>query len=273
MEWLWLILLGFGAGAYGVMVGAGGGFVLSPALLIFFDLEPEVVAGTSLALVASNSISGAIAFRRMGLVDRRSGLLFAGAAIPGSVLAPFVLTAVAGGVFRFLFGALLIALAAQMIVRPQVSAASPRRTKAAAGALTSRQITTDAGEVYRYEFNEGLATSINLFLGFIASFFGTGGGFLRTPILVYVFGFPVRVAVATSVFALSFYTTAGAITHASLGHVDVYPTFVFAGIGLLVGGQIGARLTGRVRAPWILRLLVLLLLGMGITLVVNAFQG
>ena len=86
MEWLWLILLGFGTGAYSVLVGAGGGFILGPALLIFFDLEPRVVVGTALALVAINSIAGSQAYRRMGLIDYRSGLLFAAAAIPGSVL-------------------------------------------------------------------------------------------------------------------------------------------------------------------------------------------
>ena len=52
MDWLWLALLGFGTGAYGTLVGAGGGFILGPALLIFFDMEPQVVAGTALAAVA-----------------------------------------------------------------------------------------------------------------------------------------------------------------------------------------------------------------------------
>ena len=33
MDLLWLVLLGFGTGAYGVLVGAGGGFILGPVLL------------------------------------------------------------------------------------------------------------------------------------------------------------------------------------------------------------------------------------------------
>ena len=51
MELMLLALLGIGTGAYGVLVGAGGGFILGPILLLFLDLEPEVVAGTVLASV------------------------------------------------------------------------------------------------------------------------------------------------------------------------------------------------------------------------------
>ena len=274
MDWLWLRQLGFGTGAYGVLVGAGGGFILGPVFLIFFDMEPRVVAGTALALVAINSISGSQAYQRMGLVDYRSGLLFAAVAIPGSVLAPFVLTTVAEDTFRILFGLLLIAIAVRLVVRPRVAESSPTRQAAHAGRMVrSRRIDAATGQVFDYEFNEASATSFNFVLGFISSFFGTGGGFLRTPILVYAFNFPVRVAVATSVFTLSFYTTAGAVTHASLGHVDWYPSFVWAGIGLVVGGQIGARLSGRVRGPWIFRLLLLVVLALGIKLLVDGIQG
>ena len=274
MEWLWLILLGFGTGIYGVLVGAGGGFILGPMLLIFFDLEIETVAGTALALVAVNSISGGFTYRRMGLVDRRSGLLFAAAAIPGSLIGPFVLSTVTGSVFRILFGVLLLVLAAFLAFRPDVSKRGPKEAVAIGGRLVrSREITSESGEVYRYQFNEVLATSLNFVLGFISSFFGTGGGFLRTPILVYGFNFPIQVAVATSIFTLAFYTTAGALTHAALGHVDWFPTFFWAGIGLVAGGQIGARLVTRIKGVWIIRLLLVLVLALGIRLIFEGVLG
>ena len=87
LQWLWLLLMGFGTGVYGVLVGAGGGVILGPLLLLFFGKPPEVVAGTVLALVAVNGISGGFTFRRMGIVDKRSAYLFALAAMPGSVIA------------------------------------------------------------------------------------------------------------------------------------------------------------------------------------------
>ena len=294
LELVWLVLLGLGTGTFGILVGAGGGVILAPMLLIFSDMSPEVVAGTSLALVAINSFSGSVVYQRLRLVDRRSGLLFAAAAIPGSLIAPFIVEVVAGGIFRALFGLLLIGLAVHLLVRTRIHvrtgaglvlgalaarigahsmnrANNPARSGSLTSATaTSRQIRTSSGEVYKYKFNEALATGFNVILGFVSAFFGTGGGFLLTPVLVTAFRFPVRVAVATSVFALSIYTAVGATVHASLGHVDWYPTFVWAGVGLIIGGRIGARLGGTIRSVWIIRLLVVLLLGIGIRLMMDS---
>ena len=266
--------MGIGTGTYGVLIGTGGGVVIVPVLLLFSDMEPQAVAGTSLALVSVNSISGSVAYRALGLIDHRSGLLFAAAAIPGSVVAPFALKAVAGDAFRVLFGLLLIALAVHILLRrgePERPAPVSSHPGSAGGAV--RRITTSEGETFQYQFNEALATSFNVILGFISAFFGTGGGFLRTPVLVAAFSFPVRVAAATSIFALSIYATVGTVVHASLGHVDWYPTLVWAGIGLLVGGQMGARLSSLLGGVWILRLLVILLITMGLRVTAQGLWG
>ena len=58
-------------------------------LLILFDFDPEIAAGTSLTLVALNSFAGTYTYTRLGFVDVRSGILFAVVAIPGSIIAPF----------------------------------------------------------------------------------------------------------------------------------------------------------------------------------------
>ena len=237
-----LLLLGFGTGAYGVIVGAGGGFIIVPALILLFNMGPTAAAGTSVAVVALNSLSGSAAYSRMGLVDYRSGLLFAAAAIPGAVTAPFVHRSVSDDTFS--------------------GAESPFSA--------TRRVVTRQGVEYKYRFNEVLATSFNVVLGFISSFFGIGGGFIRTPVLVHAFGFPVLPAVATSIFALTFYTAAGAIVYAVQGHVDWYPTFLWIGVGLIGGAQVGARLVGRIGALWVLRLLLALVLVMGAWLL---FQG
>ncbi|MDA1347954.1 MAG: sulfite exporter TauE/SafE family protein [Chloroflexi bacterium] len=274
LDWLWLLLLGLGTGTYGVLVGAGGGFILAPALLIFFDIEPGVVAGTSLALVAINSVSGTFAYRRLGLIDYRSALLFAAAAIPGSVIGPFVVKQVHGDTFRIAFGILLIALTVQMALRSIRLAVRPKKFATAAGfSVRGRRIVTKSGQVFEYRFNEALATSINVALGFMSSFFGTGGGFIRTPLLITAFGFPVRVAVATSVFTLSIYTLAGTATHASLGHIDWYPTLIWAGLGVIVGGQVGAMLGGRLQSRSILWLLMVVLFALGTSLLVQGLAG
>ena len=269
LQWTLTALVGVVSGAYGVLVGAGGGFIVSPVLLTLSDTEPETIAGTVLTAIAVNSILVAWTYRGMKMVDYRSGLLFAAAAVPGAVIGAFVVGEVASEIFRTLFGVLLVLLAIQLAVRPRVPEDVQTGELRHLISLTVRRrnIRTESGEEYSYEFNEALATSFNVILGFISSFFGIGGGFLRTPILVIAFGFPVRIAAATSVFALAIYGTAGALTHAALGHIELFPTLVFVTAGIVVGGQIGARVSGRIRGAWALRMLMVVVLALGIRLI------
>ncbi len=276
LDWILMALLGVGSGAYGVLVGAGGGFILSPMLLLAFDSEdPEVVAGTVLAAIAINSILVALIYIRMKVVDYRSALLFAAAAAPGAVIGAFGVGAVAPGLFRTLFGVLLLLLALQLALRPSVpgnvQVDQPRHLISAT--VRERRIQTASGQEYRYEFNEALATSFNVALGFISSFFGIGGGFLRTPMLVLAFGFPVRIAAASSVFALAIYGSAGALTHGYLGHIELFPTLLFIGAGLVIGGQVGALLSGRVQGAWVMRMLLVVVLLLGIRLIWQGVAG
>lgn len=275
-----LLAIGISTGIYGVLVGAGGGFILAPVLILFFSKDPEVAAGTSLALVSINSISGFIAYKKTGFIDVRSGVLFAAAAVPGSVLAPFVLDAMPGDIFRTLFGVLLLALAFHMILRRGRNEDEGdyleseiifdlRIPKWMDFTITERKINTSIGTTFIYKFNEFMAVTFNLILGFVSSFFGTGGGFLRTPVLVSAFSFPVKVAVATSIFSLSFYATIGALAHAYNQNIEWYPTLVWTGIGLVLGGQVGARVAQRIRSFWILKLLLLVVLFLGIQLVLE----
>ena len=276
LDWILMVLLGVFSGAYGVLVGAGGGFILSPMLLLLFDTEePEMVAGTVLAAIAINSILVAIRYIRMKVVDYRSALLFAGAAAPGAVIGAFGVSAVAPEIFRTLFGILLLLLALQLAFRPNIvrvlRIGQARRLISLP--VSQRHITTATGQEYRYEFNETLATSFNVVLGFISSFFGIGGGFLRTPVLVLAFGFPVRIAAASSVFALAIYGSAGALTHGYLGNIELFPTLLFIGTGLAAGGQIGAMLSGRIGGVWVMRMLLVVVFLLGVRLIWQGVAG
>lgn len=270
MDWLYLLILGIATGIYGVMVGTGGGVILVPTLLILFNFEPAIAAGTSMVLVAVNSFSGSIFYIRENLVDKRSGLMFALAAVPGSLIAPFVLKEVSPEAFRILFGILLTSLSIFLIYRTfitrQISSEVSNKIR-----FGSRQYRWTSGkEIYSYKYNEILAALFNFCLGFISAFFGTGGGFLRTPVLVTFFGFPLRVAVATSIFALSIYSTTGAAVHTVLGHTEWFPTVLAVSPGLLLGSRIGVWFSSRVPSKGIVVMLSILLMVMGVRLTLQA---
>ena len=91
---LWLIPLGFFAGGYGTLIGAGGGFVLAPALLLLYPGEaPETITSISLASVFFNALSGTLAYAKSKRIDYKSGFIFSLADMPGAVLGALATTA------------------------------------------------------------------------------------------------------------------------------------------------------------------------------------
>ena len=81
------VIVGFFATSYGVLVGAGGGFIIGPTLMLLFDFSPQSAVGTSILCVSIASLSGAISYLRLKIVDVRSTILFSIAAMPGAILA------------------------------------------------------------------------------------------------------------------------------------------------------------------------------------------
>ena len=85
-----LCLLGFAVGAFGTVVGAGGGFILTPVLLLIYPQDsPALITAISLLVVFFNASSGTVAYTRLRRVDFRSGIVFGGATVPGSILGVF----------------------------------------------------------------------------------------------------------------------------------------------------------------------------------------
>ena len=119
---LWLVPVGFAVGVYGTLIGAGGGFVLMPVLLILYPKEaPNLLASISLAVVFLNALSGSVAYARMRRIDYRAGLLFAAAATPGAVAGAFTTSLVPRRLFDLIFGILMITGAVFLILFTHLS--------------------------------------------------------------------------------------------------------------------------------------------------------
>ena len=70
-----LICAGFIVGAAGTLIGAGGGFILVPLLILTHpEYSPEIVTAISIAIVASNATSGSIAYSSSGRIDYKAGI-------------------------------------------------------------------------------------------------------------------------------------------------------------------------------------------------------
>jgi hypothetical protein len=117
-----------------------------------------------------------------------------------------------------------------------------------------RLLVDASGERHHYRVDVWKGVLVSLVVGVISSVFGIGGGIIHVPFLIVVLGLPVHVATATSHFVLAISALAGALTFLALGHIH-FPTVGLMGVGILLGAQVGARLSTGTRADVIRRVL------------------
>ena len=268
--------VGILATSYGVLVGAGGGFIIGPTLMLFFDFTPQSAVGTSILCVSIASLSGAISYLRLKIVDIRSTILFAIAAMPGAILAVIGLEKINSGIFNILF-ALILSLTGLYVYWSPSKSEKDNNSKKFENTkktlwLTKREINSSSGEKFRYIFIEPIATSVNIIFGFISSFFGIGGGPLRTPTLVYFFNFPVKVATATSVATMSIYTLFGSFAHYLNGNVEV-SAVIPLGLGGIIGSQIGVIISKRLKGRLVMKLLSVAMIVIAISMAIEGFNN
>ena len=264
-QYLWLIPWGFVIGAYGTLIGAGGGFILVPLLILFFPQEsPVIITSISLAVVFFNALSGSVAYARMGRVDYRSGLIFSAATIPGAVLGALSTALLPRRILDAVLGIVMIGASLYLALHREGEIEETGR-----GAVCGlrREITEADGTRHAYSFNPLLGAALSMAVGFFSSLLGIGGGIIHVPALVNLLNFPVHIATATSHFILAIMALTGTVVHIVTGNFYRGSRRTIAlSIGVVLGAQLGAWLAGRIHGRWILLGLALALCLLGIRL-------
>lgn len=253
------LLLGLGVGLLGTLVGAGGGFILTPLLLLLFPERPsEIITATSLSVVGLNALSGSIAYYRLGRIDIKTSLTYGLAAFPWVVIGVFATTKIPRGPFDIMLGLLLLALCLSLMRRPP----EIRRDAAQENdGMVARHIVDRAGNVYEYRFRYRLGIWMSTGVGFLSSFFGIGGGPLYVPLMIQVLRIPAHIATATSQCLLLFTIGTAVLIHFFQGNLQTMGGLVLPlAIGAIVGAQAGAYLSERVGSNALKRILALLLI-------------
>jgi uncharacterized membrane protein YfcA len=99
---------------------------------------------------------------------------------------------------------------------------------------------------------------VGVLSGILSAFFGIGGGTVLVPAFIYLFGFPIQVAIGTSLLAIIPTTLVGSWRHWGYGNVNL-ATALWVGLFAAVGAVLGAYLTTKV-PPLLLRKLFALFL-------------
>ncbi|MEM7286836.1 MAG: sulfite exporter TauE/SafE family protein [Actinomycetota bacterium] len=243
-----LVALGLFVGLYGTIIGAGGGFVMIPALVLLFDLQGATAVGTGAVALMVIGLTGAASYSRSGLVAWPVAAWFAVGAIPLALLSAWLLAnRIDADAFIGILGVLLLALA--------VIVATGRHQHRAGGAeLPARP--------------DRLVPSGAL-VGLTSGTFAVGGGLVTVPILERVQRMVAHRATATTSATAWASSFAGSVGHTIAGNVEWDNAGVLA-VAAMAGSAIGAKVAGRL-APGTVRALVAVgLVAAGVPLVVDA---
>jgi uncharacterized membrane protein YfcA len=243
-----LVFFGVAVGTVGTLIGAGGGFLIIPVFLFIYpDKSPAVLTAVSLAVICANATSGSIAYAKMKRINYRAGILFALAAIPGSIAGAIIVEYISLAAFDVVFGITLIAVGVYLFISGKQFASHP----------------SHADVIPHYNLLLGMVISV--FVGLLSSLLGIGGGIIHVPMMVYILRFPVHLATATSHFVLAIMTLAGTIVHICQGNLTgQWYTVLMLTAGVIVGAQIGAAISQKFKSSWIIRILAVALMIVGV---------
>jgi uncharacterized protein len=111
---VWPFLLTLAIGIFGVLMGAGGGFLLNPLLISLWPLPHTVVAGTVMPTVAFSQASGIFNYSKIKFINWKLGVTMGIATLAGGFIGPKLTELITLDQYKFVFGWILIVLAALM---------------------------------------------------------------------------------------------------------------------------------------------------------------
>jgi len=248
----YLIGIGGSVGLLSGLVGVGGGFLLTPALMMI-GVPPIVAAASGSCQMVATSSSGVAAHFRMGNVDTKMGGVLLVGGLVGAALGVRAIKLLrelgeADLVITLTYIVMLGTLGTYMFVE------SLRRLRRGALVDKSDKVRRTQGLLDRLPWQvhfprSGVRHSLLLplalssLVGLLATIMGVGGGFIMLPMMVYLLFMPTHVAVGTSLFQILFLCVG--ITYMQATTNQTIDLILALGLALAssVGAQIGARLS------------------------------
>ena len=217
------------------LFGQGGGVLYTP-LQVWSGVDFHTAAPISLFLILIISISSTLVFRKAHQVDWRTALAMEvpttlGAFI-GGILAQYVSSRTLG-----LLLSILLLTAGWFMLHPPKGSIHRQRNPHPSHWVWQRSI---YGETYQLDLC--LMLPVMTTVGLLTSMVGIGGGALKVPIMILLFGIPVPIAIGSSAFMVGLTAAAGLLGHISAGGFNWTAALLLA-IPVFIGGQIGSRLS------------------------------
>lgn len=257
------IAIGLCAGLITGCIGAGGGFIITPALMAA-GVKGILAVGTDLFHIFAKAIMGTAVHKKLGNVSVKLAIAFlvgsAGGVFIGGAINrglydkdPVLSEAFISLVYAVLLGFLgFYALADFLRSRKSKDAGDAHGGSTGMTPLALK--VQDIKVPPRIRFDEdyvpggkkisGVVVAIGgVVVGIMAAIMGVGGGFITFPMFVYVFGVSSMTTVGTDILQIIFTAGLGAMTQYAIYGYVFYTLAMGMLLGSLIGIQIGALTT------------------------------
>jgi uncharacterized protein len=260
------IFVGLGAGLITGCIGAGGGFIIAPALMSA-GVKGILAVGTDLFHIFAKAIMGSVIHRKMGNVSVPLALVFLIGSIFGATTGGYInrvlyeINPVLSDAFITTIYALMLGLLGSYAM---IDYLKSRKSGTSGDAHGGKTEGADLGAVPRklqnmnippmVRFDEGLVPGgrriswvflvlSGALVGLAAGIMGVGGGFLTFPIFVYLLGVSSITTVGTDILQIVFTAGYAGITQYAIYGFIFYTLAMGMLLGSLLGIQMGALVT------------------------------
>lgn len=285
---MWLIIVGSflistAIAIIAVIAGIGGGVIFTPIMLGFTSMDSLVIRATGLVVAMFGGLISSGPFMKSRLANLRivffCGVPITIGALAGSVCAIYLhdaLGEVGDGVVRLSLGLLMLVIAYFLFTGggkteyPEVQKIDPFSEKLG---LKGAYWEGSLGKIVDYHLVKALPGAlIFIFLGFVGGFFGMGGGAFLTATLNLVMLAPVKIAAACSGVLLAISDATAIWTYITYGALIAVLAAPWM-LGHVVGGILGAHLLIRIRAGFVRKILIFILILSSVKLLARGMEG
>lgn len=248
------VILGLSIGVMSGFFGIGGGFILTPTLILM-GFSPIIAIATSLLYTVATSLSGVVAHFRLKNIKWETSIIIGISGIIATQLAhPFVIFLGKYNLENTVIPLMYIVLILYFSI----------------SILVSKPASKDQA-ISKTKYSYLKIVLIGLFAGFISTALGVGGGFIIVPLLLGVLAFQPKYAVGTSLLSVFMIVITGFTTYASTVELD-YGVIGSLIVGALIGGQLGAKVTNVYEDKQVRHFLAGLYIATGVSLVFKLFH-